>query len=43
MVVFKYPNDPSVYYIKRIVGLPGERIIVKNGEIKIIKKSIQMA
>ena len=38
VVVFKYPNDPSVYYIKRIVGLPGERIIVKNGEIKIKNK-----
>lgn len=35
VVVFRYPNDPSVYYIKRIVGLPGERIAVKNGEVTI--------
>lgn len=27
VVVFRYPEDPSVNYIKRVVGLPGDRIV----------------
>ncbi|MFH0805389.1 MAG: signal peptidase I [Patescibacteria group bacterium] len=30
VVVFKYPLDPSQYYIKRVVGLPGEKIEIKD-------------
>lgn len=26
VIVFRYPGDESVYYIKRIIGLPGERV-----------------
>jgi signal peptidase I len=35
IVVFRYPNDPRQYFIKRIVGMPGERVRVSGGQITI--------
>jgi signal peptidase I len=35
VVVFRYPEEPEVSYIKRLVGLPGETIRVKHGDIYI--------
>lgn len=32
-VVFKYPLNPKKYFIKRIVGLPGERLEIRNGKV----------
>ena len=37
VVVFRYPNDPSQRYIKRIVGLPGETIEIENDQVIIYK------
>ncbi len=33
VIVFRYPNDPSKFFIKRILGLPGETIKIQSGEI----------
>lgn len=32
VVVFKYPGDAKVNYIKRLVGLPGEHIVLAHGD-----------
>ncbi len=35
IIVFKYPRDPSVDYIKRVIGLPGETIKIINKRVYI--------
>ncbi|HVW71667.1 MAG TPA: signal peptidase I [Candidatus Paceibacterota bacterium] len=37
VIVFRYPGDPSVFYIKRIIGLPGESIAISRGTVTITK------
>jgi len=33
VVVFHYPRDPEKSYIKRVIGLPGDRIWIAQGEV----------
>jgi signal peptidase I len=33
VIVMRYPLDPSVDYIKRVVGLPGDEVFVCNGRV----------
>jgi signal peptidase I len=35
VVVFRYPPDPSLDYIKRVVGLPGDRVVYHNKKLTI--------
>jgi len=41
VVVFRYPNDPSVDYIKRVIGLPGDTIRYHNKKLYINGTQIQ--
>ncbi len=35
VIVFRYPLHPSDFFIKRIIGLPGERVVIKNGQVSV--------
>jgi signal peptidase I len=38
VIIFRYPNDTKRFFIKRIIGMPNEEILIKNGEITIINE-----
>ncbi len=35
MIVFEYPRDPDQLYLKRVIGVPGDRIELRNGDLVI--------
>lgn len=38
VVVFRYPRNPQEYFIKRVIGLPGEKVQIKDNNIFIFNK-----
>lgn len=42
VVVFRLPSEPSVNYIKRVVGLPGDKIVYQNHELTINGEPIDL-
>ncbi|MDO8463155.1 MAG: signal peptidase I [bacterium] len=35
IIVFRYPFDPGQFFIKRVIGLPGERVEIGGGSVRI--------
>ena len=37
VVVFRYPEDPKQYFIKRVIGLPNETVEINGNKVKIFR------
>ena len=38
IVVFRYPQDPGQFFIKRVVGLPGETLEIKDNRVMVYSR-----
>jgi signal peptidase I len=43
VVVFRLPRDPSIHYVKRLIGLPGDHILVRDNHLTINGSPITLA
>jgi signal peptidase I len=41
VVVFKHPADKKKYFIKRVIGLPGDRVLYENGNLYVNEKLVE--
>jgi len=41
VIVFKYPENEKIFYIKRVVGVPGDRVFYENGKLYINDKLVE--
>jgi signal peptidase I len=42
VMVFRYPEDPTVDYIKRVVGLPGDKVVYQNKRLTINGREVPL-
>lgn len=38
VLVFKYPKQPDLDFVKRVIGLPGERVVVHNCQVTVYNR-----
>jgi signal peptidase I len=39
VVIFRYPKDPSKFFIKRVIGLPGETVTIEDSNVTITNEA----
>lgn len=43
VVIFRYPLDTDVYFVKRVIGLPGEKVEIRDGTVMVTTKGESIA
>lgn len=38
IIVFHYPKNPSQVFVKRVTGIPGDRVVIKDGNVTVFNK-----
>jgi signal peptidase I len=42
VIVFRLPSQPSTHFIKRLIGLPGDRVVVRDNQLTINGTPVEM-
>ncbi len=40
VIVFRYPKDPSKFFIKRVIGLPGDTVVIDGSTVRIKNEAV---
>ena len=40
MVIFEYPNDRKRHFVKRVIGVPGDQVEIRNGDVFVNRKQV---
>lgn len=43
VIIFRYPNDPKSFFIKRVVGLPQETVAIRDGHVYLANPEGELA
>lgn len=41
VIVFRYPSDKELFYIKRVIGIPGDKVFYENGNLYLNQKLVE--